>query len=108
MHAGYSRYFSPPPFELVGGKDIALFANTTSPAALPQPIRRSPERANYYDLGVQQKLTRAFTLGVDTYYKQSMNLIDEGQFGAPIILTPFNYALRQAIRRRIHRELHHA
>jgi outer membrane receptor for ferrienterochelin and colicins len=30
-------------------------------------------------------------VGVDTYYKQSVNLIDEGQFGAPIILTPFNY-----------------
>ena len=29
--------------------------------------------------------------GLDTYYKQSDNLIDEGQFGAPIILTPFNY-----------------
>jgi outer membrane receptor protein involved in Fe transport len=31
------------------------------------------------------------TLGVDSYYKQATNLIDEGQFGAPIILTPFNY-----------------
>jgi len=28
---------------------------------------------------------------VDSYYKISRNLIDEGQFGAPIILTPFNY-----------------
>src|ERR1700722_8957960 len=25
LHAGYSRYFSPPPFELVGAKDIGLF-----------------------------------------------------------------------------------
>jgi hypothetical protein len=30
-------------------------------------------------------------VSLDTYYKQSVNLIDEGQFGAPIILTPFNY-----------------
>jgi len=30
-------------------------------------------------------------VGIDTYYKQTRNLIDEGQFGAPIILTPFNY-----------------
>jgi hypothetical protein len=30
-------------------------------------------------------------MGVDSYYKISKNLIDEGQFGAPIILTPFNY-----------------
>ncbi len=34
----------------------------------------------------------ALTLGVDAYYRQDRNLIDEGQFGAPIILTPFNYA----------------
>ena len=51
-----------------------------------------PERANYYDFGVQQKVSSTLTVGLDTYYKQSRDLIDEGQFGAPIILTPFNYA----------------
>jgi outer membrane cobalamin receptor len=91
LHAGYSRYLSPPPFELVGGKDIALFHNTTSPPLTPQATSPLAERANYYDLGLQQKITHDFTVGVDTYYKQSVNLIDEGQFGAPIILTPFNY-----------------
>jgi outer membrane receptor for ferrienterochelin and colicins len=91
VHAGYSRYMSPPPFELVGGKDIGLFANTSSPPLTPQAASPLAEHANYYDVGVQQKITQAFTVGVDTYYKQSVNLIDEGQFGAPIILTPFNY-----------------
>jgi outer membrane receptor for ferrienterochelin and colicins len=91
LHAGYARYFSPPPFELVGSKDIALFNNTTNAplshgADLPQP-----ERAHYYDVGVQQKVTHYLTIALDTYLKQSSNLIDEGQFGAPIILTPFNY-----------------
>ena len=91
VHTGYSRYLSPPPFELVGGKDIALFQNTTSPPLSLRADSPSAEKANYYDLGVQQKVLGALTLGVDTYYKQSVNLIDEGQFGAPIILTPFNY-----------------
>ncbi len=91
VHAGYSRYMSPPPFELVGGKDIAPFQNTTSPPLTPQASSPLAEHANYYDLGVQQRITPEFTVGVDTYYKQSVNLIDEGQFGAPIILTPFNY-----------------
>jgi len=50
-----------------------------------------PERSNYYDLGIQQVLSEAVTVGFDSYYKQSSDLIDEGQFGAPIILTPFNY-----------------
>jgi hypothetical protein len=31
-------------------------------------------------------------IGVDAYYKIAKNLVDEGQFGAPVILTPFNYA----------------
>jgi outer membrane receptor for ferrienterochelin and colicins len=91
VHGGYARYLSPPPFELVGGKDIGLFANTTSPPNSLTADSPSAEKANYYDLGIQQKIFHALTLGIDTYYKQSVNLIDEGQFGAPIILTPFNY-----------------
>ena len=91
VHAGYSRYLSPPPFELVGGRDIALFQNTTSAPLSPEATSPLAERANYYDVGVEQKILPTLTLGVDTYYKQSVNLIDEGQFGAPIILTPFNY-----------------
>jgi outer membrane receptor protein involved in Fe transport len=91
VHAGYSRYLSPPPFELVGGETISKFANTTSPPLSSGTSLPLPERANYYDLGVQQKVSKELTLGLDSYYKQSHNLIDEGQFGAPIILTPFNY-----------------
>jgi outer membrane receptor protein involved in Fe transport len=91
VHAGYARYLSPPPFELVGGKTISKFVDTTSPPLSPQATPPLPERANYYDLGVQQKLSPSLVLGLDSYFKQSINLIDEGQFGAPIILTPFNY-----------------
>ena len=91
VHIGYSRYLSPPPFELVGGETISKFLNTTGAPAVTVSNSPLAEQANYYDVGVQQKITRQFTLGLDTYYKQSHNLIDEGQFGAPIILTPFNY-----------------
>jgi outer membrane receptor for ferrienterochelin and colicins len=92
VHAGYSKFFSPPPFELVGSESLAQFANTT---AAPSVLRDDPvkaERSNYYDFGVEQTVSKAFTVGVDTYFKQATDLIDEGQFGAPIILTPFNYA----------------
>jgi outer membrane receptor for ferrienterochelin and colicins len=92
VHAGYSRYLSPPPFELVGNETISKFVNTTSAALVLRADSPLPEQANYYDVGVQQKITDRFTIGLDSYYKQSHNLIDEGQFGAPIILTPFNYA----------------
>jgi outer membrane receptor for ferrienterochelin and colicins len=92
VHGGYARYLSPPPFELVGGETVAKFVNTTAAANVEAADTPQAEQANYYDIGVQQKIARRFTVGLDTYYKQSHNLIDEGQFGAPIILTPFNYA----------------
>jgi len=92
VHAGYSRYFSPPPFELVADTSVEKFVGTT--ATSPLLLNNTPraERANYFDAGVDQKIMEGMTLGVDAYYKISKNLVDEGQFGAPIILTPFNYA----------------
>ena len=91
-HAGYARYFVPPPFELVGNSSIAQFQGTSAQANSLVNDTPYAERQNYYDVGFQYKLSRYFTYGVDAYYRQSVNLIDEGQFGAPIILTPFNYA----------------
>jgi outer membrane receptor for ferrienterochelin and colicins len=94
VHGGYSRYFTPPPFELVAGETFSKFAGTTAlpPGSVTLDTRPLAERANYYDFGVQQKLLDdALTLGVDSFYEQAQHLIDEGQFGAPIILTPFNY-----------------
>jgi outer membrane receptor for ferrienterochelin and colicins len=91
LHAGYSRYFSPPPFELVGSKTVSKFANTTGAPAVTIADTPLAEKAHYVDVGVLQKISAALTVGLDTYYKWSDELIDEGQFGAPIILTPFNY-----------------
>jgi outer membrane receptor for ferrienterochelin and colicins len=95
VHGGYSRFFSPPPFELVGSTTLSKFLNTTAAPALTTDDVVKPERSNYYDLGIEQTLTKALTVGVDSYYKQATDLIDEGQFGAPIILTPFNYRYGQ-------------
>jgi outer membrane receptor for ferrienterochelin and colicins len=94
LHGGYSRYFTPPPFELVSSGTFTQFAGTTAvpPGSVTKDSAPIAERANYYDLGVQQKLLdKTLTLGFDSFYEQSQHLIDEGQFGAPIILTPFNY-----------------
>jgi outer membrane receptor protein involved in Fe transport len=90
FHAGYARYFSPPPYELVASTDVALFDNTTQAADHTASTPRA-ERADYYDAGVTRKLTDRISVGLDSYFKSSSYLLDEGQFGAPIILTPFNY-----------------
>ncbi|MGA7674117.1 MAG: TonB-dependent receptor [Rhizomicrobium sp.] len=92
VHVGYARYFSPPPIELVSSSDIALFNNTTAAPAITTDTTPVAERADYYDGGISQQITAELKVGLDAYYKLSKNLIDEGQFGAPIILTPFNYA----------------
>lgn len=91
VHAGYSRFFSPPPFELVGVTTVAKFLNTSQvpPVTTADPVKA--EKSNYYDVGLQQQILPALSAGVDGYYKQATDLIDEGQFGAPIIQTPFNY-----------------
>jgi outer membrane receptor protein involved in Fe transport len=92
IHAGFARYFSPPPFELVASNHVALFNNTTAASAGGTNDTPKAERADYYDIGAEQKLFDYWTVGLDSFYKMSKNLVDEGQFGAPIILTPFNYA----------------
>lgn len=91
LHAGYARYFTPPPFELIATPTVLKFNGTTAEFPNPGP-QDTPfsERSHYFDVGAQQKFGE-LTLGVDAYYKTVKNLIDEGQFGAPIILTPFNY-----------------
>jgi len=91
IHAGYARYFSPPPFELVASQTVTLFDNTTAAGGGGPNDTPRAERADYFDIGMEQKFGD-WTLGLDSFYKMSKNLIDEGQFGAPIILTPFNYA----------------
>jgi outer membrane receptor protein involved in Fe transport len=92
VHLGYSRYFSPPPFELVADTSVEKFVGTTATAPLLLNDTPRAERANYFDAGVDQEIADGVTVGADVYYKISKNLVDEGQFGAPIILTPFNYA----------------
>jgi outer membrane receptor protein involved in Fe transport len=93
FHAGYARYFTPPPQELVSTEEVALFANTSAAPAVTQNTLMKNESTQYFDAGVLQRLIPGLNVGVDLYYKYAHNLIDEGQFGAPIILTPFNYAL---------------
>ncbi len=92
-HIGYARYFTPPPFELVGSETVSKFQDTTGAGESLVDTTPYAERQDYYDVGVQQKVRQiaGLTVGVDAYYRNSHNLIDEGQFGAPIILTPFNY-----------------
>jgi TonB dependent receptor len=91
LHAGYARYFTPPALELIQSQTINKFVGTSNQSAVLQNTAVKPERANYFDAGMTEQFTRAFSMGVDSYYKTSHNLIDEGQFGSALIFTDFNY-----------------
>ncbi len=94
IHAGYARCFTPPPLELISFGNQAAFAGTTGEAAssTADPVRA--EREHNFDLGAQQKVG-ILTPGSDACYKIKRNLLDEGQFGATLIQSPFNYAKSQ-------------
>jgi len=101
FHAGYARYFTPPVLAEAAPPNIALFNNTTG-ALSGQSDPVLPERSNYFDAGVDQKIKFGcaadgktcsnLDLGVDAYYKIATDLIDNGLFGQALVLSAFNYA----------------
>ena len=72
---------------------ILKFQGTSALSANQSFVDDAPfaETQDYFDVGLEWKLSHAVTIGIDGYHRHSRRLIDEGQFGAPIILTPFNY-----------------
>jgi hypothetical protein len=91
LHAGYARYFTPPPLEGVPQSTIAKFAGTTNESAITKDSPVTSERAHYFDAGVTQKIAEGFNVGIDGFYKSSHSVLDEGQFGEALILSSFNY-----------------
>jgi outer membrane receptor protein involved in Fe transport len=91
VHLGYARYFTPAPLELIAPVTLGKFLNTTgAPNSLIDNTVK-PERANYFDAGIIQKIGPDLQIGVDGYYKRANDLIDEGQFGTALVFSPFNY-----------------
>jgi outer membrane cobalamin receptor len=87
LHAGYARYFVPPP---ESSQEAILLPGTTG--ALPTATGGAPrpETDNYYDAGIQQKLG-ALTVGIDGYWRDAANLLEERQLGSSLIGRAFNY-----------------
>uniref|UniRef100_UPI0037515B79 TonB-dependent receptor n=1 Tax=Sphingomonas sp. TaxID=28214 RepID=UPI0037515B79 len=92
LHLGYARNFTPPPQELIGAPTLALFSGTAkaTQSLTADPVRA--EREHYFDAGVEHRFAHGFKVAIDSYYKLKRNLLDEGQFGSALVLSPFNYA----------------
>jgi outer membrane receptor protein involved in Fe transport len=91
VHAGYARYFTPPPTEKFDTTTVQAFNGTTN--ALPSDANTAvkSERSNYFDLGISHQLTPHLTLGLDAYYRDVRHLQDEGQFGNALLYSAFNF-----------------
>ncbi len=94
LHAGYGRYFTPPPLEFIEAVDLVKFNNTTN-GVDPSLQGSSPvrsERYHAFDVGILQDVTPHLHVGLDAYYKIKTNVLDEGQFGPAMIFSPNNAA----------------
>ncbi|MBP7710359.1 MAG: TonB-dependent receptor [Rickettsiales bacterium] len=91
IHAGFARYFTPPPTASISETARARFENTSNASESAQNSKVKAERTNYYDVGISHKVSPHLTVALDGYYKEIKNLLDEHQFGNSLIFTPFNY-----------------
>src|SRR5213595_1107787 len=91
LHAGYARYFTPPPLENVEQGTISKFNGTTNESAIQKDSVTKSERAHYFDAGATQQIAKGFSVGIDGFYKSAHSVLDEGQFGEALILSSFNY-----------------
>ena len=91
VHAGYARYFTPPPLEL---------AQTPQPQPLRQYDQRTGGHRRFSDPFGTRALFRPrripadhadLNVSLDGYYKRATQQLDEGQFGAALIYAAFNY-----------------
>jgi opacity protein-like surface antigen/outer membrane receptor protein involved in Fe transport len=102
LHAGFARNFTPPAQAIAAPANTALF--TSCPAPLPPTCTTvqapsvpppyylmQPERSNVYDIGVMQKVLPGLELGADFYLKMTKDQINQGRFGAAMVLNGFQY-----------------
>ncbi len=92
VHAGYARYFTPPELSLSAPINIAAYNGTTQQPAVPLDDPVQPEGSNVFDAGIDHQFSPWLSSGLDVYYKNATDLIDDGQFGQANTLTAFNYS----------------
>ncbi len=91
-HAGYARYFDPPQLLNISAANVQLFDGTTNAADQDTDDSVRVEKSHYFDLGLTHTFLPGLTTGIDAYYKLATDQIDDGQFGAANISSPYNYA----------------
>jgi hypothetical protein len=91
ISAGYARYFTPPPSELLTNPALARYVGTTLAPEVLQASPPRPERAHYFNLGIRHRIGEYLTLGGEAFYRSVRDMQDLGQFGSAYIFSPYNY-----------------
>lgn len=92
FHLGYARYFTAPKAELISNLNLQEFKDTSNAPLNYNNSQVKAERSDYYDIGIAHKLSDGLNIAINGFYKDSKNMLDEGQFGNALIFKPFNYA----------------
>ncbi len=90
-HAGYARYFDPPQVLNISQTNVRKLDGTTNAADQDTDSPIKVEKSHYFDLGVTHTFLPGLETGVDAYYKLAHDQIDDGQFGAANISSPYNF-----------------
>jgi opacity protein-like surface antigen len=102
FHAGFARNFSPPNQVIAAPANATLYSSCPAPLpptcttvqapSVPAPYNlMTAERSSVYDIGVVQKVLPELELGADVYLKVTRDQINQGQFGAAVVLNGFQY-----------------
>ncbi len=75
----------------VSPNNVSQFDNTTNAADQDNDDPVKAEKSHYFDAGITHNFLPELEAGVDTYYKLATDQIDDGQFGAANISSPYNY-----------------
>jgi outer membrane cobalamin receptor len=90
LHAGYARYFVPAPeLDEAGWPRVLAGTSGAAPGPHSNPVRA--ETDDYFDIGVQQSF-EDLKLGLDAYWREAANLLDEVRVGSTVLRRPFNFA----------------
>jgi outer membrane receptor protein involved in Fe transport len=90
VHAGWARYFDTPDLLNVSPTTVSKFDNTTNAADQDTDDPVKAERSDYFDVGASHDFLPGLQVSLDTYYKLVQDQIDDGQFGAANISSPYN------------------
>jgi outer membrane receptor protein involved in Fe transport len=89
VHGGYARYFVPPQDNEGAGRTLKLVGTTGAPPGTGNGALQA-ETDDYYDLGVQQKVSK-LTLGADAWWRRATNLLGVAPIDQSLLQRTFNY-----------------